>query len=154
MRRPVLLALAWLPAVLCAAAWVRSYWRCDVVGWGGRGRGDVVMSELGGIYHLESVRADAGLTTTGAGVNGRLEEETGTVRRWWLPFRRWTWAYGSRIAVVPHWLPTLALALPAAWLTRRWRRRPAPGLCRACGYDLRATPERCPECGAAAARLR
>ena len=50
----------------------------------------------------------------------------------------------------PHWLPaSAAAALPAARVWRRWRtrRRLRVGVCPACGYDLRATPGRCPECG-------
>ena len=58
-----------------------------------------------------------------------------------------------RYICIPFWLVALAtLAFPAARSVRRrsLRHRNAQlGLCHACGYDLRASPERCPECGAA-----
>jgi hypothetical protein len=56
-----------------------------------------------------------------------------------------------RNLTVPHWFATAFLALPPAlWLAAfvRRRRRVSAGRCQACGYDLRATPDRCPECGA------
>ena len=57
----------------------------------------------------------------------------------------------TRLTTFPYWVPALAFAaLPALAAVRRLRaRRRARGLnlCRSCGYDLRATPGRCPECG-------
>ena len=55
------------------------------------------------------------------------------------------------VAAVPHWCLALFFAvLPARWLLKliRRRRTSLAGLCHQCGYDLRATPGRCPECGA------
>jgi hypothetical protein len=44
-------------------------------------------------------------------------------------------------------LPTLPLPLFALARHRRRRQRETSNLCPTCGYDLRATPDRCPECG-------
>jgi hypothetical protein len=55
------------------------------------------------------------------------------------------------LLVVPCWALFVTTAtLPAATLAfeLRRRRRRLLGLCPACGYDLRASPGRCPECGA------
>jgi hypothetical protein len=70
------------------------------------------------------------------------------------------WERGRRsvLVIVPYWaLLAATLPLPAAYLwsarrRRRGRLRLRLGLCRRCGYDLRASPGQCPECGADGAR--
>jgi hypothetical protein len=74
-----------------------------------------------------------------------------------LGFAAWETGWSSsfadssdRVWAAPAWLLVVTSAiLPAAWALgayRRRRRRQA-GLCTNCGYDLRASGERCPECG-------
>ena len=48
----------------------------------------------------------------------------------------------------------LTLVLPAIWIRQFLKHRKASrsGRCSECGYDLRATPDRCPECGTPVAR--
>jgi hypothetical protein len=58
-------------------------------------------------------------------------------------------SHTTTITTVPWWAVVAVFGLlPGAWVVGRVRRRRgASGRCANCGYDLRATPERCPECG-------
>lgn len=57
----------------------------------------------------------------------------------------------ERYVSLPLWMAMLPLSLyPVAILSAAFMRgRRRAGFCTQCGYDLRGTPDRCPECGTA-----
>ena len=161
--------------VLCLAVavlWVRSYWIVDTFSWCSRLDDHLVASAGGRIAYGDArwpngrvvvrLRHDAARRNGPAWferpdhVDGfrfigfeyskeALPRRSGRV---WLSFYVPPW----RLLAIPYGA-VLALALihPAArwmaWGRRKGRRR--RGLCVQCGYDLRASGARCPECGRA-----
>lgn len=97
------------------------------------------------------------LSRTQAGfLHGRVAELRATEP--WATLHRRGFAiqgYSSRISYIRLpwaavlWLLCMVPGLRVASASISPRRRKAPGCreCRICGYDLRATPQRCPECG-------
>jgi hypothetical protein len=152
MKRRVFSVLAGVSMLLCVAVvvlWVRSYERRDEL---------LIFLPQTGTSEILSIRSYAGdidfelnrLPGCGFGFTWQLISEPISSAERSTFGKQWHWIFrlgglDSRI-LFPAWLPgALLLVIP----TRRAlaRRKTRPGLCPTCGYDLRATPQRCPECG-------
>ena len=171
MKHRLLTILSAISLLLCVAVvvmWVRSYWTHDSVlmlrpgaptdglpvvrAWGvAQSRGKCFVgshlreadmtawTRVGPLYHLQLDDVDLPIWDTGFAAG--------------LGFKYNRWRDGWAV-LFPTWFAALATAMGfAAFALPSWRRRRAGrksriGLCPSCGYDLRATPGCCPECGA------
>ena len=144
-----------------AVVWVRSYLSGDKVGYrvGGTKREEISLSCFSG--QLARSRSVADVTgpaergwfrdprephrpgyDMGGGFAGFEYRRVAHPGRWLWEFRAPMWAVAGVLA-----------AAPILQVARWGRGRTSAGkLCPTCGYDLRATPERCPECGTIPAR--
>jgi hypothetical protein len=161
LKRRVLDLLTVMSLLLCVAAcvlWVRSYRLFETIGCvRARTRDDWVT--------LDSFRGSVWIGCTSsrpvadgnpdAGFFWKAEAVVAT------PGDAYSWRHLAFIrddpegnlrrtgVIVPHWLAVAGtVALPTVRRARRRRSQQKTwGCCHACGYDLRATPGRCPECG-------
>ena len=177
-RRLVSLAAAasLLLCVATVALWVRSYWRGDTFGylWDDNGR---VGLSVRNTWSMQSNTGElafgaAALTTLRrppSGTGWQLESRKagrGQMLRSFAgsfstPASGWFLGigvvfidergYALRALALPHWFVVLLTAVAPSLRPLAVLRPPhasRSGLCPTCSYDLRATPERCPECGA------
>jgi hypothetical protein len=144
-------------ALLAGGIWIRSYWRFDflmIV----RNQLDPNSSAIGVWTNDGSLGIGRWLTFPNSDFNSgwnfgsrptiRFPHSLIEFHAWRIPDMN-----GVREEIVfPLWVVILA-TIP--WLIlrlrtiMRHRRRVAANACKTCGYDLRATPDRCPECGTA-----
>ena len=154
--------VAAISLVLCIGSivlWVRSHYVRDAVGCeyaeGMAVHRTFAHLHPGGISVIDKVIIYPGVQPTGIFYKDLTNTPfmTGLHRRFslggfgYFTHDESTWLH-SEIVCVPLWFMTSLTALPpAVWLMRRLRCRYPNGYCRRCGYDLRGTPARCPECG-------
>jgi hypothetical protein len=153
---PILSALSLLLSVSVSALWAASRWRSDVVGWDhGAGHWQVT-SGYPGIFVFWMPDAAPGQYMVGHQAFDPSSHDNVEDR-----VAPGVYHYHDpgvlRFVGVAHWLLFALLAGGAIPFVVRcyhaWgaQRASKTGHCPTCGYDLRATPDRCPECGRVAA---
>lgn len=65
----------------------------------------------------------------------------------WLFMNGWEIRFPHTWAIIAMAALSSLILVPRFIAARRRRRRSRRGLCPQCGYDLRSSPDRCPECG-------
>lgn len=164
-----------------AGVWVRSFFQRDMVSFvTSKGNGQLIqsirgrlhiISELEGrssgafLHRVDRLSPDAVWNGAMSGYPVKVEWRLGHV---WQHYTRQLFPLYSgfggspfilthhRLIVVPYWSPALLFGiLPTIWTWRfvKSGHRRKLGHCPRCNYDLRATPQRCPECGWTAAGL-
>ena len=129
-------------SVLGAAAWPWSYWRADAMLVSVHHNWLLGPAIYRGSLMFVSRPAHAGEN----GVRWFHERpETSIKSHSLLNFVYFPLRPGLALGV-PLWLCSALFGLWGVSILRR-AREPLTGFCPACGYDLRATPDRCPECG-------
>jgi hypothetical protein len=176
MFRRVLVFVAVVSLLLCAFSvtlGVRSVWKHDRLQARVAGRPYVLNSQLGRLSFWGGSEAAADFPATWYVFEA---DEVGSLQPWegdgpgpvsskwdaagFAYARGWYVRYWSdsgkaryQMLVIPAWAAAIVTALLPAWLfPRLWRdgrrrRRTARGQCDTCGYDVRNSPDRCPECG-------
>jgi len=173
LRRWLICALAGASlamAIMCM--WVRSYWVGDQFAWSDqrsivgfnsyRGRFCIYHGtrflhsrDPDGFYHLS---APATMDAMAKILPPRFRSVDLIYSDTCGLFNEDEWGTQYRGVIVPAWLCFIFTLYSAAfWPLRafelfvhaKWReeRKQRQGVCPTCGYDLRATPDRCPECG-------
>jgi hypothetical protein len=171
-----MVALSLLLLAATVVLWVSSYWLHPNMGWYRVSDAEVShyrsvavgLTAIDGKLTVSYSRLEKTLPESEASTS--IVPGTHFIWRRTYPVQGWVWPavnrfgfgsahhegiYGGQIEVggdwtVPAWLPALLFATPPVlWFRfrRRMHNRRASGQCGTCGYDLRASPQRCPECG-------
>ena len=160
MKRRFFAFVSVLSLLLCLATvvqWARSYWRSDSLDWSGALIYGVHLESDRGSLHLYVWRTFLGPAFRESAAIPLIQSDP-------HPFliylsvhnlHEFYWLHHvdlfeeSWLLEFPHWPLCLVCAIPFACtlLSRTFRKRVPAHACRQCGYDLRATPDRCPECG-------